>query len=1017
MRRVHMLDKEKRFIKVITFYQSLPTPLLEEIIDNIHNRKIERKLNKIKSSKEKVKMLMSRECRELFIDTAFETIKDRISLSLNTSSYDDIITSINEDNKLYIAIFFFRWCYESGDDSSSNNDRYFDSFVDSETFDYILNDKKIDSSKSTALNNEPVSEMDTSISSDGTETPSTDVNNDEVHTMKLLGRIEKRNTFYNFFPQYEFENGTLKEIPADKLRSDYPTKGGINLAYTYTPYSGGTASFLDEINTDNDEDKYVNNVYVIEIDDYDLESNDNSTYQIKLDLQHLVSKGKKLHDIIRYANECEIYKVVHSEVESISDKTFISGNINLLETNITDDEMVVLFYNEKYYGPFKAIRRQYDERFYINTLASESSYLVTFFSITDVDIIELEKQAYYKDPTYTKFIHASSDKKQYEDTITDEILLEKITDDVPIELATTNPEEFSHLCSNSPFLAKLPQKIVSKRLERLVEIVNNVERFKEKKHEVFESLLKLYQKAPSKKMIVESDAFKELQSKYSEERRKNEAADKTIQELNRELEKSKSQIIELHKSSKGTASSEEVTKLEALNKSLIEELNTIKETSESIEKLKAKQNELETTTRYLQRQTDDYERKVTTLKNEISNAIDAAGSAGMASLAFDPFISSEMMKKAASWETTEEDRQYKEKLKMISDVTPSSLNDTDLIDYIVNYVKARREYSRNDILNIYINIAQNFITIFSGEPGTGKTSMCNIVAETLGLLQYGEESNRFVSVSVERGWSSKRDLIGYYNPLTRKYDKSNGKIYDALRILDAERDESKYPFIIMLDEANLSPIEYYWADFMRLTDRSSLNDMYINIGAERELYVPETLKFVATINTDQTTETLSPRLIDRACIIKLPKVEPKYNVNTSTASTEIITWENFVKTFSKTAELNLITQKGMKEIYKLFNDYGMSVSPRTQLGIKKYVMAAQEIMEDEPNTLAREKALDFAVVQKLLPKINGYYSVYERFFDSLKQLCKEYNLIMTENAVMKIVDAQERNMGYCQYLI
>lgn len=80
-------------------------------------------------------------------------------------------------------------------------------------------------------------------------------------------------------------------------------------------------------------------------------------------------------------------------------------------------------------------------------------------------------------------------------------------------------------------------------------------------------------------------------------------------------------------------------------------------------------------------------------------------------------------------------------------------------------------------------------------------------------------------------------------------------------------------------------------------------------------------------------------------------------------------------------------------------------------------MAAQEIMEDEPNTLAREKALDFAVVQKLLPKINGYYSVYERFFDSLKQLCKEYNLIMTENAVMKIVDAQERNMGYCQYLI
>ncbi len=1013
-----MLDKEKRFEKVMSFYQSLPDDLLESVISALPiNRDVRRKINKLKTSKSKVEMLMSSKLRKTFADTAYIVIKPYISLELEKAGYDEIVNCITDDNKTYIAIFFFRWCYEEGDDGSSNDDKYFDIFVDSEIFDCILNGKKIDESQFAIQNNEPTLETNAIIFSEESETPSANMNNNEVHTMKLLGRIEKRNTFYNFFPQYELIDGKLIEIPVDKLREDYPINGGINLAYN--PYSGGASSFLDdEITTDNDEDQYVNNVYIVEIDNYDLEFNDNSIYQVKFDLQRLVQNGKKLHDIIRYADEYEVYKVVHCETDSISDKTFISGNINLRETNITDGEMVVLFYNEKYYGPFKATRRQYDEKFYITTLASENNYLVSFFSITDVNVIELEKQAYYKDPTYTKFIHVLSDNERYEDTITDEILLEKISsDDVSIELAKTNPEEFSHLCSNSPFLAELSQEIVSKRLDRLIEIVNNVEKLKEKKHEVFESLLKIYQESPSEKMIIESDAYKALQSKYDEERIKSANADKTIQELNRELEKNNSQIMELRKNSEGTASSEEVAKLEALNKSLIEELQAIKETSDSIEKLKAEQTELETTTRYLQRQTDDYERKITTLKNEISSAIDAAGSAGMASLAFDPFISSEMMKKAASWETTEEDKQYKEKLKMIGTVTPSSLSDTALIDYIVNYVKARREYSRNDIINIYISIAQNFITIFSGEPGTGKTSMCNIVAETLGLLQYGEELNRFVSVSVERGWSSKRDLIGYYNPLTRKYDKSNGKIYDALRVLDVERDESKYPFIIMLDEANLSPIEYYWADFMRLTDRSSLNDMYINIGAERELYIPETLKFVATINTDQTTETLSPRLIDRACIIKLPKVEPKLFVDASSAATEIITWDNFVKTFSKIAELNPITQKGMKELYKLFNDYGMSVSPRTQLGIKRYVMAAQEIMEDEPNTLAREKALDFAVVQKLLPKINGYYSVYEHFFDSLKQLCKEYNLNMTEEAVIKIIDSQERNMGYCQYLI
>lgn len=1013
-----MLDKEKRFGKVVSFYQSLPDDLLKNIINALPiNRDVRRKINKLKTSKSKVEMLMSSKLRKTFADTAYIVIKPYISLELEKAGYDEIVNCITDDNKTYIAIFFFRWCYEEGDDGSSNDDKYFDIFVDSEIFDCILNGKKIGESQFAIQNNEPTLETNPNVSSEESETPSANVNNNEVHTMKLLGRIEKRNTFYNFFPQYELENGKPKEIPADKLRSDYPTNGGINLAYN--PYSGGAASFLDEITTDNDEDQYVNNVYVIEIDNYDLEPNDNSTYQVKLDLQHLVQCGKKLDDIIRYADEYEIYKIVHSETDSISDKTFISGNINLLETNITDGEMVVLFYNEKYYGPFKATRRQYDEKFYITTLASENNYLVPFFNITDVNVIELEKQAYYKDPTYTKFIHTSSESEQYEDHITDELLLEKITDDVSLELARTNPEEFSHLCSNSPFLAQLPSEIVSKRLDRLIEIVTSVEGFKEKKHEVFESLLKLYQESPSDEMIIKSDVYKDLESKYNEERRRSEAADKKIQELSRTQEELNAQIVDLQKSSEGTASSEEVIKLkEDIDRlsSEIEKKNKIICTNESIEELEEKQKGLQKINENLIIQKNSYSQQIDDLRTRVSTAI-KAGRDEMASLAFDPFISNEMMRQAASWETKEEDRQYKEKIDRINSVTPSALSDADLIDYIVNYVKSRREYSRNDIINIYISIAQNFITIFSGEPGTGKTSMCNIVAETLGLLHYGEELNRFVSVSVERGWSSKRDLIGYYNPLTRKYDKSNGKIYDALRVLDVERDTSKYPFIIMLDEANLSPIEYYWADFMRLTDRSSLNDMYINIGAERELYVPETLKFVATINTDQTTETLSPRLIDRACIIKLPKVEPKNNDDASSVSTEIITWANFVKTFSKTAELNPITQKGIKEIYKLFNDYGMSVSPRTQVGIKKYVMAAQEIMEDEPNTLAREKALDFAVVQKLLPKINGYYSVYERFFDSLKQLCKEYNLSMTEDAVMKIIDAQERNMGYCQYLI
>lgn len=255
-------------------------------------------------------------------------------------------------------------------------------------------------------------------------------------------------------------------------------------------------------------------------------------------------------------------------------------------------------------------------------------------------------------------------------------------------------------------------------------------------------------------------------------------------------------------------------------------------------------------------------------------------------------------------------------------------------------------------------------------------------------------------------------LIRFY----QKYDKNNSKVFDALQTLDLERDNSEYPYLITLDEANLSQMEYYWSDFMRLADRTSDLDSYINIGTENDFFVPRTLRFLATINTDQTTEPLSPRLIDRACIIKLPEAKLKKNTNTDTPS-EHITWDALYNAFAKDDELSTSTETALESIYGTFKTFGMSVSPRIKLSIEKYIKTAQSLMTGGDNALAREIAIDYAVVQKLLPKINGYYSDYEQFFKSIRQLCEKYNLNKTLSAIEKIEESQGRNMGYCQYLI
>lgn len=397
--------------------------------------------------------------------------------------------------------------------------------------------------------------------------------------------------------------------------------------------------------------------------------------------------------------------------------------------------------------------------------------------------------------------------------------------------------------------------------------------------------------------------------------------------------------------------------------------------------------------------------------------------------AFDPYISNAMIEAAGVYSSNSESDQYKtisEEMKRIDCV---EIDRSSLIDKLVTGVQKFRNYSKNEILNMYICLSQNFLTVFSGEPGTGKTSICNILASSLGLKKFGENNNisknRYVPVSVERGWSSKRDLIGYFNPLTKKYDRNNAKIYDGLMILNEERQESRFPYIILLDEANLSPIEYYWADFMRAAD-SNENNVFINIGLEKDIYIPKTLHFLATINNDQTTEELSPRLIDRAWIVRLPKYTEKISGIEVTDDIDkyfkdIVLWSDIENTFvvseSKEMSLKLLAD----QIYNLFDEHHLTVSPRVQQSIKNYVCVAQEIMEDEVDEVGvcnkKQKALDFAIVQKLLPKINGYYKDYERLFASLKQICDENHLIMTKNALLSMEEFKDQNMGYCKYLI
>ena len=128
-------------------------------------------------------------------------------------------------------------------------------------------------------------------------------------------------------------------------------------------------------------------------------------------------------------------------------------------------------------------------------------------------------------------------------------------------------------------------------------------------------------------------------------------------------------------------------------------------------------------------------------------------------------------------------------------------------------------------------------------------------------------NSNFLNISVGRGWTTTQDFVGYYNSLRDSFQPSKTGLYQFL-----SHKHNDFLKLVLLDEANLSSIEHYWSDFLSICDDFE-NNKFLDLGilnsTDRFLFLPPSLRFIATINNDSTVEPLSDRLLDRAAIISL----------------------------------------------------------------------------------------------------------------------------------------------------
>ena len=336
-------------------------------------------------------------------------------------------------------------------------------------------------------------------------------------------------------------------------------------------------------------------------------------------------------------------------------------------------------------------------------------------------------------------------------------------------------------------------------------------------------------------------------------------------------------------------------------------------------------------------------------------------------------------------------------------------------DFISILSKNGRVFDTHFIDNLLISIHQNTLTILAGLPGTGKTSLARLITKILSPI------NRISEVSVSRGWTSQKDLIGFHNPLTNKFHSAPTGVYELLSQLDHEVRNKTYKespmCFIILDEANLSPIEHYWSTFYNLTDSVARTNNYLNIslGNNINLQYANNLRFIATINYDQTTESLSPRVIDRANVIQIPTPSAGYNIDTyniedierlklsfekSIIFFKLLDFAPQIQSFELTDELNAI----FNDIKRKFKALKLPISPRVEISIKRYCFVAKDWMKKEIS-----RPLDYCIAQRLFPMINLQGDAAKNNLVDLLDILEKNDLKKSSEILRKIIETGDED--------
>ncbi|MBO5779288.1 MAG: AAA family ATPase, partial [Clostridia bacterium] len=221
-------------------------------------------------------------------------------------------------------------------------------------------------------------------------------------------------------------------------------------------------------------------------------------------------------------------------------------------------------------------------------------------------------------------------------------------------------------------------------------------------------------------------------------------------------------------------------------------------------------------------------------------------------------------------------------------------------------------YEIADIRRFVAGMGISKLVILRGISGTGKTSLAYAAGEFFG--------NSSTIVPIQPMWKERSDLIGYFNEFTKKFNETTmlSKLYEAGGRGDL--------YFTVLDEVNISRIEYYFAEFLSLLEIPDASKRYVDVVADTwasdpkrlkngKLLLPENMWFIGTANNDDSTFAISDKVYDRAAVLDLDRKCAPFTAEA--ASVCHISYAELTRLFTEAKETYALSDESREKLAKL----------------------------------------------------------------------------------------------------